>query len=91
LFGYYNFLSASILYHFDIGYEAAIPGSGADIYLYDFTSTHWWYSSPTLFPYMYDFTLNNWLYYFPSTTNAGHYTSNPRYFSVIATRQILTM
>ncbi len=29
-FGYYNFTTSSILYHYDMGFEAFIPGSGAD-------------------------------------------------------------
>ena len=59
LFGYYNFPSSSILYHYDMGFEGFVPGSAADIYLYDFTSNHWWYTSNTLFPYLYDFTLTS--------------------------------
>ncbi len=90
-FGYYTFLSSSILYHYDMGYEACVPGSAADIYLYDFTSGHWFYTSTTLFPYLYDFTLSNWLYYFPNTTSLGHYTTNPRYFSDLMTGKIITM
>jgi uncharacterized repeat protein (TIGR01451 family) len=91
VFGYYNYVSASIFYHYDMGYEAFIPGSASDIYLYDFTSSHWWYTSTALFPYLYDFTLNSWLYYFPNTTNPGHYTNNPRYFSSLATGKTVTM
>jgi alpha-tubulin suppressor-like RCC1 family protein len=91
LFGYYNFASSSVIYHYDMGFEAFIPGSAADIYLYDFTSNHWWYTSATLFPYLYDFSLNSWIYYFPSTTNTGHYTTNPRYFSNLTTGMIITM
>jgi hypothetical protein len=49
------------------------------------------YTSSTLFPYLYDFTLNNWLYYFPNTTNPGHYTTNPRYFSDLTTGKIISM
>jgi hypothetical protein len=89
-FGYYNFPSASILYHYDMGFEAFVPGSAADVYLYDFMSTHWWYTSTTLFPYLYDFTLSNWLYYFPNTANPGHYTANPRYFSDLTTGKVIT-
>jgi hypothetical protein len=91
LFGYYNFPASSILYHYDMGYDAFVPGSASDIYLYDFTGGHWWYTSNTLFPYLYDFTLNTWVYYFPNTTNPGHYTSNPRYFSNLTTGKIFTM
>ncbi len=43
LFGYYEYLSSSILYHFDMGYEAFVPGAGNQIYFYDFASGHWWY------------------------------------------------
>ena len=41
--------------------------------------------------YLYDFNLGNWLYYFPATGNAGHYTSNPRYFSDLTTGRVVTM
>jgi hypothetical protein len=91
LFGYYNFPSGSILYHYDMGFEAFVPGSAADVYLYDFTSNHWWYTSNTLFPYLYDFTLGTWIYYFPSTPNPGRYTTGPRYFSNLTTGMIFTM
>lgn len=90
-FGYYNFPSSSILYHYDMGFEGFVPGSADDIYFYDFTSHHWWYSSNTLFPYMYDFTLNSWIYYLPSTASPQHYTTNPRYFSNLTTGKIITM
>ncbi len=91
IFGYYNFPSSSILYHYDMGFEAFVAGSASDVYLYDFTSGHWWYSSTTLFPYLFDFSLNTWLYYFPDTKNPGHYTTNPRYFSNLTTGQIFPM
>jgi hypothetical protein len=90
-FGYYNYPSTSIIYHYDMGFEAFIAGSGADAYLYDFTSSHWLYTSSSLFPYLYDFSLKTWIYFFPSTTNAGHYTANPRYFSNLTTGKIFTM
>ena len=93
-FGYYSYLSdASYIYHFDLGYEYlfdANDGHGG-IYLYDFTSNHFFYTSPTFpFPYLYDFTLDAVLYYFPDTTSAGHYTTNPRYFVNLATGVIFT-
>jgi len=91
VFGYYAFTAGALFYHYDMGYEAFIPGSASDIYLYDFTSGHWWYTSNTLFPYLYDFTLNNWLYYFPATNNPGRYTTNPRYFSDLTTGKIIMM
>ncbi len=91
VFGYYTFVAGNVFYHYDMGYEAFVPGSSADVYLYDFTSGHWWYTSSTLFPYLYDFTLNTWIYYFPNTTSPGHYTTNPRYFSNLTSGQIITM
>jgi hypothetical protein len=91
LFGYYTYLSNPILYHYDMGFEAYISGSASDVYLYDFISTHWWYSSSSLFPYLYDFTLNAWIYYFPNTQSPGHYTTNPRDFANLTTGAIFTM
>jgi hypothetical protein len=93
LFGYYNFSSFPILYHYDMGFEAFIDAldGNAGAYLYDFTSGHWFYTSPSLFPYLYDFTLSAWLYYFPNTKEPGHYTTNPRYFSNLTTGKIITM
>ncbi len=91
LFGYYNYPSSSILFHYDMGFEAFIPGSAADVYLYDFTASHWLYTSSTLFPYLYDFTLKSWIYYFPDTKNPGHYTTNPRYFANLTTGLIFAM
>ncbi len=90
-FGYYTFVGTSILFHYDLGYEAFIPGSAADGYLYDFATTHWFYTSSALFPYLYDFTLNSWIYYFPDTANPGHYSTNPRYFSNLTTGKVFTM
>ena len=91
IFGYYNFVSGSILYHYDMGFESVVLGNDAQgsLYLYDFTSGHWFYTTPSLFPYLYDFTLSSWLYYFPATNNPGHYTSNPRYFSNLTTGHII--
>ena len=91
LFGYYNFPSFPIFYHYDMGFEAFIDGGNGAAYMYDFTSGHWFYTSPSLFPYLYDFTLTNWLYYFPNPNSPGHYTSNPRYFSDITTGKIINM
>jgi uncharacterized protein (TIGR03437 family) len=91
LFGYYNYVTNTIFYHYDMGYEAFIPGAAADLYLYDFTSGHWFYTSTTLFPYLYDFTLKSWIYYFPNTTNPGHYTNSPRVFANLSTNMIFSM
>jgi hypothetical protein len=74
LFGYYALLEGSagtadsIFYHVDLGYEYVQPGGASgSVYLYDFASAHWWYSSSSLFPYFYDFTLSTWIYDFPNT------------------------
>jgi uncharacterized repeat protein (TIGR01451 family) len=91
LFGYYGYLSSSILYHQDMGYEAFIPSTGGQIYFYDFAAGHWWYTSASLFPYLYDFTLNTWVYYFPDTTHPGHYTAKPRSFVNLGTGTTFSM
>ncbi len=91
IFGYYTFVASTIFYHYDMGYEAFVPGSAADLYLYDFASNHWWYTGATLFPYLYDFTLNSWIYYFPNAQSPGHYTTNPRAFSNLTTGKVFTM
>jgi uncharacterized protein (TIGR03437 family) len=91
VFGYFTFAGGSIFYHYDMGFEAYIPGSGTDIFLYDFTSGHWWYTSASSFPSLYDFSLNTWIYYFPNTNSSGHYSSNPRYFANLTTSAIFTM
>jgi hypothetical protein len=94
VFGYYNYQFFPVIYHYDLGFESFLDAndgkSGA--FLYDFASGHWFYTSPSYpFPYLYDFTLQAILYYFPNTANAGHYTSNPRYFYNFATGMTITM
>ncbi len=94
VFGYYSFLTnPNYLYHFDLGYEYvfdAQDGHGG-VYLYDFASNTFFYTSPTFpFPYLYDFSLNSVLYYYADTTRPGHYTTNPRYFYDFALGRIIT-
>jgi hypothetical protein len=93
LFGYYNVQAFPIVYHYDLGFESFVdPNDGhGGAYFYDFTSSHWFYTSASLFPYLYDFTLSDWLYYFPDTKSPGHYTTNPRYFSNLKTGAVFTM
>ena len=92
LFGYYAYMGSGFIFHFDMGYEYVDPvSSGNGVYLWDYASGHWFYTNASLFPYLYDFTLNAWIFYFPDTKNAGHYTTNPRYFVNLATGQIFTM
>ncbi len=94
-FGYYSFLSdPHYIYHVDLGYEyvfdAADGNSG--VYLYDFKSKGFFYTSPTFpFPYLYDFSLSTVLYYYPDPKNAGHYNTNGvRYFYNFATGKIIS-
>ncbi len=91
VFGYYTFVANNIFYHYDMGYEAFVTNSTPNMYLYDFGSGDWWYTSSTLLPYIYDFTLKTWIYYFPNPKSAGHYTTQPRYFSNLTTGKIFTM
>ena len=91
-FGYYDFNYTPYLYHDDLGFEYPVDAADGDhgIYLYDFTSKTFFYTSPDLFPYLYDFSLNTFLYYYPDTANPGHYTAKPRYFYDFAAGQIIT-
>ena len=93
-FGYYSFLAdPAYLYHFDLGYEYVFDAKDgqAGVYLYDFASGGFFYTSPAFpFPYLYDFNLQSVVYYFPDPANAGHYTTNPRSFYVFSTREIIS-
>ena len=75
IFGYYSILpDPNYIYHFDMGYEYVFDaGDGhGGVYLYDFASSHWWYTSRTYeFPYVYDFSLSSVLYYYPDATERG--------------------
>ncbi len=93
-FGYYSYLAdPRYIYHFDLGYEYlfdAADGKGG-VYLYDFKSGSFFYTSPGFpFPYLYDFSLNAVLYYYPDAGTPGRYTTNPRYFYNFLTGQIIT-
>ena len=92
LFGYYNFNDSPYLFHVDLQFECpfdAANGAGG-IYLFDFASQTFFYTSSTLFPYLYDFTLHTFLYYFPNTSLTDHYTAYPRYFYDFAAGKIIT-
>ena len=92
-FGYYSYLSdPHYIFHFDLGYQYYFDSTDPNNqYLYDFPSGHFWYTGANLFPYVYDFTLNAFLYYYPDTQQAGHYTTNPRYFYNFGTNQIIRL
>ena len=94
-FGYYSFLTdPDYIYHFDLGYEYvfdAADGAGG-VYLYDFTSNDFFYTSPYFpFPYLFDFNLYSTVYYYPDPNNPGHYNTNGvRYFYVFNTGRIIS-
>ena len=94
-FGYYSFLADfRYIYHYDLGYEFVFDAADgkSGVYLYDFASKTFFYTSPTFpFPYLYDFSLNSVLYYFPDPSKAGHYNTNgKRYFYDFATGKVIT-
>ena len=93
-FGFYSFLAdPNYIFHFDLGYEYVFDAKDGQngVYLYDFASQGFFYTSPSFpFPYLYDFSLNAVLYYFPDTNNPGSYTKNPRFFFNTTTGQIIT-
>ena len=93
-FGYYAFLSdPKFIYHFDMGYEYVIDAQDGNsgVYLYDFKSSHWLYTSPTFgFPYLYDFSLKAFLYYYPDPSNPDRYNTNGiRYFYNFGTGKVM--
>ena len=91
-FGEYAYLAdPHYLFHFDLGFEYVFDAPPDGVYLYDFASNTFFYTSVSFaFPYLYDFSLNTVLYYYPDPNNAGHYTSSPRYFYDFATGQVIT-
>ena len=94
-FGYYSYLSdPHYIYHFDMGYEYvfdANDGQGG-VYLYDFKSSTFFYTSPTFgFPYLYDFSRRSVVYYYPDSSNPGRYNTNGvRYFYDCTANQVFT-
>jgi len=93
-FGYYSYLpDPNFIYHIDLAFEYLLDANDVNhgIYFYDFASSSFFYTSPTLFPDLYDFSLNAWLYYLPDVNNPGRYTHNPRWFFNFATGQWITL
>jgi hypothetical protein len=93
-FGYYSYLpDQHFIYHIDLGFEYLFDANDANhgIFFYDFASSSFFYTSPTLFSYLYDFSLNAWLYYLPDVNNPGRYTHNPRWFFNFATGHWITL
>jgi len=93
-FGYYSYLTdPNYIYHLDMGFEYLFDANDVNhaIYFYDFASSSFFYTSPTLFPDLYDFSLNAWLYYLPDANNPGRYSQNPRWFYNFATGQWINL
>lgn len=92
VFGFYSTDSYPWIYHFDLGFEYVFDGHDQQnsVYLYDWSSGSFWYTTPALFPYIYDFSLGSWLYYYSDSQRPDHYTSNPRYFYETRTGKIIT-
>jgi hypothetical protein len=94
-FGSYTYLpDARYIEHADLGYEFVVDANDGrgGVYLYDFASAHWWYTSRTLpFSYLYDFTLNASLYYYADPVRPGAYTKNPRWFYSFGVNQIIAL
>ncbi len=84
VFGYYSYLQDEhYIYHFDLGYEYLVDANDGQggVYLYDFASSHWWYTSQQFsFPYLYDFSLNTTLYYYPDANDRGPLHDQPALF-----------
>ncbi len=94
VFGFYSHLSEpGFIYHFDLGYAYVVDAADgkAGVYLYDFASGGWFYTSPSFpFPYLYDFSLDALVYYYPTNGNPQRYTKGPRYFYNFRTGQVFT-
>jgi len=93
-FGYYSYLTdPNYIYHLDLGFEYLFDANDVNhaIYFYDFASSSFFYTSPTLFPDLYNFSLNAWLYYLPDASNPGRYSHNPRWFYNFATGQWINL
>ena len=95
IFGYYTYLSdPHFIYHYDLGFEYTLDAADGNsgVYLYDFKSSTFFYTSPKVpFPYLYDFSLNTFLYYYPDPNNPGHYnTEGVRYFYDFASGKIIS-
>ena len=94
-FGYFSYLTdPKYIYHFDMGYEYVFDAKDNQngVYLYDFASGTFFYTSPTFgFPYLYDFSRRSVVYYYPDPNNAGRYNTNGvRYFYDYNAKQVFT-
>ena len=71
-FGYYSYAPYPLVYEYYLGYEYVYP-SGSGVYLYDYTSSHFWYTQSSYFPFIYDYSLNAFLYYYQANTPKRHF------------------
>ena len=62
-FGYYTTGIYPFIFEYNLGYEYVFPATGG-VYLYDYTSGHFWYTQGSYYPFVYDFSLNAYLYYY---------------------------
>ena len=86
-FGEYSYLpNPDYLYSYDLTsyeYLSDAADGNAGLYLYDFASSGFFYTSPVFpYPYLYDFNLNAVVYFYQGT-------SNPRYFYNFGTGKVI--
>jgi hypothetical protein len=74
-FGYYAYGVYPLVYEYNLGYEYTFDAGSGGVYLYDYTSGHFWYTQSTYFPFVYDFSLNCFLYYYQANTPHRHFYS----------------
>ena len=71
-FGHYSYSTYPLVYEYYLGYEYTFPTNGG-VYLYDYSSGHFWYTQSSYFPFIYDFGLNAFLYYYQANTPHRHF------------------
>ena len=84
-FGDYAELGGNWIYHLNHGYLYMYPQSTpSQIYMWDYATTDWMYTSSTVYPYLYRFSDNAWLWYQKGSSSprwfynltAGHWESH---------------
>ena len=90
-FGYYSYMFYPWLFHADMGFEYFVDGQtpSGGVYLYDAKLAQWFYTDTNNFPFLYNFIAGAWYYYFPDGNNPGHYSTNPRVFENMTTKQVI--
>jgi len=72
-FGHYTYNAYPLVYEYNLGYEYTFDAGGGGVYLYDYSSGHFWYTQASYFPFVYDFTLQAFLYYYNVNTPHRHF------------------